>query len=416
MPPPPKQWIEVLKEILKTRRSAHEAARLRELERTLREAQRGGDAALRAAEQEALTGSPRAAQLIEQAAADYDRAAKAASELAADARQQARQAGEVVRARVAHVQASPRPLLGQPVPPPSEVVPGLVKWNMYAGGTGAAEGKHAYDFYLPNGGQYSIQPISGTYGRHRGYHLDFADVASRTGTAGLHKDLGMFRSPQEAASAAAAHAKTLLPPSASWIQARAEEDALSALVTARLERWVRGSNRPERKSALDSLVEKGYATVEETAPGAFSYRYTPAGLERAKELKLAWKGETWQPPPPEAPRAPLTGAPIPPPSAPTPEQIAAVPEPSSVEMPFWQVSELSREKGTMPSGDEVWLIPVDLGHPDRATRWEVRRRGVVLTSGTSDSRSAARVDGAYGAERVRRAGAFLPPLPILKGK
>ena len=39
------------------------------------------------------------------------------------------------------------------------LVPGIGKWNTYAGGTSAAEGKRSYDFYVPEG-QYRIDPMS----------------------------------------------------------------------------------------------------------------------------------------------------------------------------------------------------------------------------------------------------------------
>jgi len=86
------------------------------------------------------------------------------------------------------------------------LVPGFRKWNMYAGGTAAAKGKHSYDFYVPEG-QYKIWPISSQYGRHLGYALKFAATGKqpRGSHGGLWHDLGMHRSPQAAASAASRH-------------------------------------------------------------------------------------------------------------------------------------------------------------------------------------------------------------------
>jgi len=87
-------------------------------------------------------------------------------------------------------------------------VQGIAGWTMYAGGTSAAPGKHSYDLYIAPGNlaggqrQYSIHPISSQYGRHKGYHLS---VAGSPEYSGLHHDLGMFRSPQSAASAARKH-------------------------------------------------------------------------------------------------------------------------------------------------------------------------------------------------------------------
>ena len=85
-------------------------------------------------------------------------------------------------------------------------VPGIAKWNTYAGGTGAAEGKHSYDLFVPEG-QYTISPYTRSGGRHAGYLLKFAATGSRPrGThGGLWHDLGSHRSPQAAASAATKH-------------------------------------------------------------------------------------------------------------------------------------------------------------------------------------------------------------------
>jgi hypothetical protein len=86
------------------------------------------------------------------------------------------------------------------------LVPGISKWNMYAGGSFAAEGKRSYDFYVPEG-QYTISPISSGHGRHVGYSLKFAATGKqpRGNHGGLWHDLGMHRSPQAAASAATKH-------------------------------------------------------------------------------------------------------------------------------------------------------------------------------------------------------------------
>jgi hypothetical protein len=86
------------------------------------------------------------------------------------------------------------------------LIPGIAKWNTYAGGTAAAEGKHSYDFYVPEG-QYTISPISSRHGRHIGYSLKLAAQFKqpRGSHGGLWHDLGMHRSPQAAASAAKKH-------------------------------------------------------------------------------------------------------------------------------------------------------------------------------------------------------------------
>jgi hypothetical protein len=85
-------------------------------------------------------------------------------------------------------------------------VPGVSKWNTYAGGTGAAEGKHSYDLHVPEG-QYTISPYTRSGGRHAGYLLKFAATGGRPrgSHGGLWHDLGSHPSPQKAASAAAKH-------------------------------------------------------------------------------------------------------------------------------------------------------------------------------------------------------------------
>lgn len=85
-------------------------------------------------------------------------------------------------------------------------IPGVTKWNTYAGGTGAAEGKHSYDLHVPEG-QYTISPYTRSGGRHAGYLLKFAATGGRPrgSHGGLWHDLGSHASPQKAASAAAKH-------------------------------------------------------------------------------------------------------------------------------------------------------------------------------------------------------------------
>ena len=84
-------------------------------------------------------------------------------------------------------------------------VPGVAKWSMTAGGTGAARDKHGYTFTVPQG-TYHIWPHTKN-GRHAGYVLRFAATHGRPifGHSGLWHELGNHRSPQSAASAAAKH-------------------------------------------------------------------------------------------------------------------------------------------------------------------------------------------------------------------
>ena len=76
-------------------------------------------------------------------------------------------------------------------------VPGIAKWSTFYGGTAAAEGKSGYDLRV--GGQtYTIQPYTTKHGRHAGYSLTAYPGDPPRG----HQQLGSFRSPQAAASAA----------------------------------------------------------------------------------------------------------------------------------------------------------------------------------------------------------------------
>jgi hypothetical protein len=86
-------------------------------------------------------------------------------------------------------------------------IPGIGKWSMYAGGTGAAEGKHSYDFKAGIKGEYHIFPFTTKYGRHAGYLLKYAVTGGqpRGSHSGLWHDLGKFRSPASAAKAAREH-------------------------------------------------------------------------------------------------------------------------------------------------------------------------------------------------------------------
>ena len=85
-------------------------------------------------------------------------------------------------------------------------IPGVSKWDMTAGGSGAAEGKHGYTFTAPEG-TYHIWPYTTRYGRHAGYHLKFSATGGRPrgSGGGLWHDLGSHTSPQKAASVAASH-------------------------------------------------------------------------------------------------------------------------------------------------------------------------------------------------------------------
>lgn len=85
-------------------------------------------------------------------------------------------------------------------------LPGLPSWSMYAGGTGAAPGKHSYDI-RQDGKQYMISPFTTEYGRHAGYILNVFPGTNH-GYQGITPDGGeaqpnskVYRSPQAAVSA-----------------------------------------------------------------------------------------------------------------------------------------------------------------------------------------------------------------------
>jgi hypothetical protein len=62
-------------------------------------------------------------------------------------------------------------------------------WNVYAGGTGAAEGRNSYDKYVPGVGQYSISPVCWPHScRHRGYVVTIANIYGK-----LSDQPGLYR-------------------------------------------------------------------------------------------------------------------------------------------------------------------------------------------------------------------------------
>jgi hypothetical protein len=85
-------------------------------------------------------------------------------------------------------------------------VPGIAKWNMTAGGTSAAPGKHGYS-YRPDKGEYHIWPYTTKLGRHAGYSLKYAATGGqpRGSHGGLWHDLGTHTTPASAAKAAREH-------------------------------------------------------------------------------------------------------------------------------------------------------------------------------------------------------------------
>lgn len=87
----------------------------------------------------------------------------------------------------------------------TNTVPGIAKWNVFAGGMGAPEGKNSYS-YKADHGEYHISPVG-----PRGYSLQFAHTNQTPETQGLYgtglwTHLGMHSSPAAAASQARQHA------------------------------------------------------------------------------------------------------------------------------------------------------------------------------------------------------------------
>lgn len=75
---------------------------------------------------------------------------------------------------------------------PRHIIPPIVEWNTYAGGTSAAPGRRAYDFYPTEGktASFSIQPVS--YHRdanqHMGYKLTAFGIPPHSGHVAIAPD------------------------------------------------------------------------------------------------------------------------------------------------------------------------------------------------------------------------------------
>lgn len=91
-------------------------------------------------------------------------------------------------------------------------LPGFSKWDTFAAGTSAAEGKNSYSIRADGGGgpngtvMYSVDPISNSTGRHQGYSLKAFGIPGEPGWRwiGANGKLsangsgGLFSKPQEA--------------------------------------------------------------------------------------------------------------------------------------------------------------------------------------------------------------------------
>lgn len=81
----------------------------------------------------------------------------------------------------------------------------MLKWHMFAGGTGAVEGKHSYKKSTHfNEGGYEIQPVTYYSSKRKGYKLYFINKKGIL-RGGLWQEIGLFNSPNAAKEAANKH-------------------------------------------------------------------------------------------------------------------------------------------------------------------------------------------------------------------
>ena len=83
-----------------------------------------------------------------------------------------------------------------------------LKWQIFAGGTCAAEGKYAYHAKTDHG-EYDISPVTTATGRHAGYLIHFVNTKGKV-KGGLWHNLGTCRSPNAAKRLATDHYEALL--------------------------------------------------------------------------------------------------------------------------------------------------------------------------------------------------------------
>lgn len=129
------------------------------------------------------------------------------------------------------------------------------QWSTYAGGTGAAEGKHGYSARVA-GGTYHVDPFTTKYGRHAGYLLRFTTEGgarlpvpglwtgiAKDGTAvPIHMQV-IFWSPNEAKGAAKKHAALYGTESATVVN---ENPAGETAKKARSGKWEVTIGQPEK--------------------------------------------------------------------------------------------------------------------------------------------------------------------------
>jgi cation transport regulator ChaC len=97
-------------------------------------------------------------------------------------------------------------------------VPGIAKWDMYAGGTSCPSNVHNYGITMPKG-NYKVSCLAWPNGRMRGYLATFENVKGLARRPGLHQRLykdgssgdqgDFFRSPASGAAAAEKHCERM---------------------------------------------------------------------------------------------------------------------------------------------------------------------------------------------------------------
>ena len=111
---------------------------------------------------------------------------------------------------------------------------GLSAWSMFAGGTGAEEGKHGYSL-TTDIGNYKIHPFSSKTGRHIGYEVWFENVKGAA-AGGLNQPIGSTSHPSTGVGLARKHYQGLRqgnPRFAALIRGRSGADFDNGFATER---------------------------------------------------------------------------------------------------------------------------------------------------------------------------------------
>src|SRR5574342_2698 len=165
----------------------------------------------------------------------------------------------------------------------ARAVPGISKWHMYAGGTGAASGKRGYSLFL-SVGRYMVQPFTRHHGRHAGYVVYFINEKGAT-TGGLWQELGIARSPEAGASTARAHfARTFPGAAANPLTTRESVDLV------RFAKYMAESARRAQRAGRS--VEAGWKAGEARGVARSVQRYGIKRAGRAADRIGARAGDT----------------------------------------------------------------------------------------------------------------------------